>query len=128
MMFDSDDREPGDELEDFGEDLSSDYREEEDELGVDDGEMPEEEISYEVEAPMGRAPQIVSPPPPAPAKAARRAPAPRKPAKKAVRPPKKTAKKPAKKAEPAKKAAKPKKAKKPAKAKKTAAKKKSKRR
>ena len=119
MMFESDDREPGEELEDFGDELSSDYREEEEDLDGDEGDMPEHEIAYEVEETAGKPPEPVIPtPPPAPAKPARRATPARKPVKKA-------AKKAAKKAKTAKKA---KKGKKPAKAKKTAGRKKSRRR
>jgi len=138
MMFESNDREPGEELEDFGDELSSDYREEEEDLDGDEGDMPEHEISYEVEETAEKPLEIVLPtPPPAPAVPARRAPSVRKPVKKALKPAKKAARKPAKKTKPAKKArptkkAKPakksRKAKKPAKAKGKAGRKKSRRR
>ena len=48
MAFD-DENEPGDELEDFGDELSSDYKEEAEEGLGDEGEELEEEVSYEIE-------------------------------------------------------------------------------
>ena len=47
MAFD-DENERGDELEDFGEELSSDYKEETEEGLEGEGEEIEEEVSYEV--------------------------------------------------------------------------------
>ena len=47
MAFDRE-KEPGDELEDYGDELSSDYREEEEATG-EEGEELEEEISYKRE-------------------------------------------------------------------------------
>lgn len=130
MVFDSDGREPGEELEDFGDELSSDYREEEEDLGADEGEVPEAEISYEAEevvvtTPMPVVAAIPTSRPPR-AKPTRRAAPARKQVKKAAKPRKKTAKKPARKL--AKKPRAAKKAKKPARTKKKASRKKSKRR
>ncbi|MBZ5544873.1 MAG: hypothetical protein LAO07_14530 [Acidobacteriia bacterium] len=49
MAFDVNDREPGDDLEDYGDELSSDYKEEEAEQAAEEGEELEEEVSYETE-------------------------------------------------------------------------------
>ena len=48
MAFD-DENEPGDELEDFGDELSSDYKEETEEGLGEEGEEIEEEVSFEIE-------------------------------------------------------------------------------
>ena len=48
MDFDQEDR-PGDELEDYGDELSSDYKEEEEEISGEEGDELAEEVSYKVE-------------------------------------------------------------------------------
>ena len=65
MAFD-DENEHGDELEDFGDELSSDYKEETEESLGDEGEEMEEEVSFEVEE------TVTAPPEPEPAPAALR--------------------------------------------------------
>src|SRR6267143_1366975 len=92
MAFDTE-KEPGDELEDYGNELSSDYREEEG--GAGEGEEIEEEVSYERETTVTEGPSVVTPRPapagtppakPAPAiKRAARKPKAKRPAAKKVR-------------------------------------------
>ena len=79
MAFDEE-KAPGDDLEEFGDELSSDYREEEE--GANEEEELEEEVSYEAEV---TTPPAVAPPPPASPSAARSAATVRKPAKKTDR-------------------------------------------
>ncbi len=81
MAFDTE-KEPGDELEDYGNELSSDYREEEG--GAGEGEEIEEEVSYErEETTVTEGPSVVTPKPaPAVTPPAKPAPAIKKAARK----------------------------------------------
>ena len=71
MAFDKE-HQPGDELEDYGEELSSNYREEDEETTGDEGKDLEEEVSYDSEetvkpskAPASPSPARISAPSPA---------------------------------------------------------------
>jgi hypothetical protein len=101
MAFD-DENEPGDELEDFGDELSSDYKEETEEGLGEEGEEIEEEVSYEIEETVtGSSSRACARAP----RHAPQSPGQEKPAKKAAPKPKQPVKKAAKKI--AKKAVKP---------------------
>jgi outer membrane biosynthesis protein TonB len=105
--------EPGDELEDFGDELSSDYKEEE--AAGEEGEELEEEVSYEagettIPVKTPGAPAAPEAPRPAPSVAPK--PAPSRP--KAVKKAKRKAKKPARKKAKARRAKRVRKARRPA--------------